>query len=276
MGMLSNETLEKVKSEGVSVDGVEDATPKDVEQQDNSSVPEKSQDQQDGAAKTVDSSDSTEKYRREAFKQASEWKKKYEDLEGRFSKLESTYTDKLESLVGMMTPKQESSMTPQDKQSLVQLFQMGMQVPEIAEMMGLNKHKEIEKSLQSERETRLNLQFDGEFDSVAKQMSESYGLKPDEVKSELLEFMQNSEFYGRKSYSHGLIKEAAKSLYFDRISELKTRETNLKLIQEQKLKKESNSESPSKGKSGKGPNIESNMKDFLSRRVQEEGGLELD
>ena len=170
--------------------------------------------QQDGADKSVDSNADSkkqfdpEKFRKEAFKQASDWKRKYEDLEGRFSKLESTYTQKLESLVGMMTPKQESSLSDQDKMSLVQLFKMGMQVPEIADMLGINKHQNLEKELQSERQARMEREFDSELESVIGKWTQSYGLNSDEMKQELLDFISSNEIYGKKDYRRGLLQEA--------------------------------------------------------------------
>src|SRR3990167_2338739 len=115
--------------------------------------------QQDGAAKSAESQKpqfDSEKFRKEAFKQASEWKQKYQGLEERFSKLEQSYTQKLESL---LTPKQEASLSDQDRQSLVQLFKMGTQVPEVAQMLGLDKTNRLESELQSERQSRMDREF---------------------------------------------------------------------------------------------------------------------
>ena len=228
--------------------------------------------QQDGAAKSAESQKpqfDSEKFRKEAFKQASEWKQKYQGLEERFSKLEQSYTQKLESL---LTPKQEASLSDQDKQALVQLFKMGMQVPEVAQMLGLDKTHKLESELQTERQSRLEREFDSELEGVVDSFVKNYGLKADEMRQELIEYISTNEVYGQKHYSKGLLKEAAKSLYFDRMAELQTRKANLDIIKEQQLKKQSNSESPSKGKAQKGGQVESKMSDFLSRRIKEEGG----
>lgn len=271
MSVIPDEMRNEALKEGVDVDNEKQSTP-DAKQVESSTTQENQNTQASEPAKIADSQDPAEKYRREAFKQAGEWKKRYEDLEGRFSKLESTYTNKLESLVGMMSPKQEASMTDQDKQALIQLFKMGRQVPEIAEMLGLDKTQKLEQTLQEERQSRLDREFDGEFDSVVKKWSDSYGLKSDEVKQELLDYINSNDFYGKKSYSPGLIAEAAKSLYFDRLSELQQKKVNADLIREQNLKKQSNTESPSKGKPNKGANLPSKMSDHLMDIVRESGG----
>ena len=235
--------------------------------------------QPDGAAKPADSPDYSaleKKYKDQSFKQAADWKRKYEDLEGRFSKLESTYTEKLESIVGMMSPKQESNLSDQDKMALVNLFKMGMQVPEIASMLGLDKTKTLEQTLNQERTSRMEREFESEFNSVVSSYSEKYGLPKDELEKELQEYIDSNEFYGSKQYAKGLVSEAAKSLYFDRLDELKTRQANLALIKEQNEKKKSGTESPSKGKPPSKPAVEKDMGDFIKRRIQEEGGLSFD
>lgn len=278
--MAYNELVEQALKEGVTVDGPSEVkeAPKESEpkvldeaKEDPSPSDPKKDVVQNGDADKVITSDSASKIRRESFKQAAEWKKRYEALEGRLTQQKSEIlSEVIKAMGGSKTPE----MPRDQRESAIELARLMTQVPEVAEMFGLKKAETLEQEvnrLNSEREEEA---FNREFDQVIDSYSTKFGLDKEEMKQELADFLDSEEYSAVFSKGHrpGVVKAAVKTMYFDRMDELKERSANLKLIKEQKEKKGLNTASPSKGAAQNGVARESNMRDFLMRRVNEEGG----
>lgn len=116
--------------------------------------------------------------------------------------------------------------------------------------------------------------FHSEVGSVASKASEM-GLDKNEVTEALYEAFENHPVYSKLPYHEGIVKSVFSDLYFDKIGEIKEREINRRLIEEQNKKKLANTE----GATGANAPPSSARKDgesrydHMMRRVKESGGI---
>ena len=132
-------------------------------------------------------------------------------------------------------------LDPQQRQAFVQLFQMGLSVPEVKDMIakayGLDRLDSLHKDYSSFKENWEGQQYDTEMKDVLKTASD-LGLDQDEVESELQEHVNNHPFFAEKSYFKGGVWAAFRDKYWDKVGELRERAENKKKIEERERLKQ--------------------------------------
>ena len=175
-------------------------------------------------------------------------------------------------LGGMFYRNGKDTVDPERRQAAIQLAQILRDTPEVGEILGFGGIKALQEELEAVKANRNKESFDAEFDKNLSLYGDKFGLSKDELTERFNDFIRENEFFGSKDYSRGMVNQAFRAMLFDQQTELKERETNLKLIKEKQTKQSQGTETTSKGNASKNVNIEKNMSDFLARRVREEGG----
>lgn len=173
---------------------------------------------------------------------------------------------------------QRQELPPDQKQALVQLFQMGMSVPEVKDMIaksyGLDRLDSLNKDYSSFKENWEGNQFNSEMSDVLKSAQE-IGLDPDEVQSELEEHVSNHPFFSNKEYYKGAVWAAFRDKYWDKVGELRERADNKKKIEERERLK--NGQTQGAAETGKAGEPALPEKDGVRRNleiIRRAGGVE--
>lgn len=280
-----SELMEQAKTEGISVDhpgneGAMDGSQgmdAKVDSSPTTAKVETGKDQTGNAEKTAPvtqeaESQSSSAIRKTAFKEAGEWKRRYSELERSHREM----NDMFKQLMERMSPKQSSGPQVSDEQRLAlrQLAQLIKSDPEVLKELGLDRIPNLEQATQSYETSRLESAFNGEFDDVINYGVKTFGLEREELEQELVDYIDQHPLYSKANYAKGAVQAAFRDLYWDRMDELKERAANLKLIQEQKAKKNGNIESSkSQDSTNSDKTLEPDMGSFIKRRISESGGL---
>lgn len=280
-----SELMEKAKTEGISVDhpgneAIQTESQGDVNKADSSTQSaskESAKSQPESAVKSpAESMDaestSNSAIRKAAFKEAREWKQKYSEIE----KMHREQVEFMRNFMSQNSNKSQSQPQQVDErsQAVLQLVDLLKNTPGALEALGFSKINDIEKRTASFEEQRAREVFDSEFDRILKYGTETFGLDEEELEQELVDYIENDPLLSQANFIPGAIQKAFRDLYWDRMDELKERAANLKLIKEQKLKKEGNTETPKQNDTSKNDTpSELDMGSFIKRRIAEGGGL---
>lgn len=253
MGM--NELMEQAAKEGIDVDSHAEPAPSEGAKAGESPAPvkeAKETTQPSGAENTAvpQVTDSAEKVRKEAFKQASEWKHRAKDLEKRLAETERVNNERYQRLLEERAfgKKETAGVDPNVEQDLLKLVQLIKQSPTAAKELGLGGIQELQKEIETLRTARVEETFNSELDKSLDTYSTRYGIPREELEERFTEFLgENEDDFGKKDYRPGLIDKAMKVMLFDDQAELAERSFNNKRIEEDKKKKSANAESASTG-----------------------------
>src|SRR3990167_9321550 len=147
---------------------------------------------------------------------------------------------------------------------------------QLSKMLGLDKVQSIidtlekrNQELESEKETEA---FDREETEI-KKLSNDFGLDYEtEVYPALSEWLtKNAKFQG---LGPGTLKFAFNNVFFSRMGELEERKANLKMIEEQKKRKQGNAEVSSKSEKSNASPLKGDIADITEQILKESGGLE--
>lgn len=190
-------------------------------------------------------------------------------FEQRIKSVEDRYVNQLEAMT-RRDPKAE--MPEEQSKALEDLAVLFSKSPNAMKSLGLDQMQTLAKENESFRTAFVQDQFNAEkakvLDSAVKN-----GMDRAIVEEEMSTFIEESSFYSDKEYTKGTYQSAFRDLYFDRIGEIKERAVNLKHIKEQKEKHSANSQQPSPGQTQTGHPQETSIRDFVTRRVRESGGV---
>lgn len=170
-------------------------------------------------------------YRR--FKELSESSKRANE---RADKLERELAEMRGFKDAMMAQNgRQNELPPEQKQALVSLFQMGMTVPEVKDMIaksfGLDRLDSLHKDFSSFKEGWEGNQYDAEMKEVLSHAKE-LGLDQEEVEEDLREHVESHPFFSKKDYFKGGVWAAFRDKYWDKSGELRERAENKKKIEE--------------------------------------------
>ena len=128
-----------------------------------------------------------------------------------------------------------SQVDPNTRRGIVELFQMGLTIPEVkqivAQAFGLDRLDSLHKDFSSFRETWEGNQYEAELGDVLR-FSKENGLDPDDVEDELREHVSNHPFFAKRDYAKGGVWAAFRDKYADRFGEFREGAENRKRIEE--------------------------------------------
>ena len=168
---------------------------------------------------------------------------------------------------------QGQPLNPEEEQRLLTIFEAAASVPAIAQKYGLGSSNELKTQIEQMKMERMQEQHDFELDKVVSKYASKFGFEEDDLRERYRDLITDEALFGNRDYRPGIVETAFRHMLFENLSDLKERETNLKLIQEKKAKKTQGVESTSKGPSSKNVKLEKNLSDYLDRREKEEGGM---
>lgn len=199
-------------------------------------------------------------------KREREWQRKFEERE-------RGYTSHLETLNQTLSQRNQSNPQSISQEELGYRKMVAEAIlgnPEIRKQYGLDDIRALKEELAELKSGNSTYALESELDSVAKSYGDKFGMKPDEVKSELMEFMDSDPIFGDKSYTKGLVAHAARAYYFDRSGELAERATQLRLQQEKELKSKAVVQGTQGQANGSPAQKYSNKREFLEAKFKEE------
>lgn len=171
----------------------------------------------------------------------------------------------------MMTQRNQSGpqVTDDQRQALLSLFQMGLSVPEVKEMIaksyGLDRLDKLDKDYSGFKDNWESQQYQSEMKDVI-EYAKTSGLDPEDVEEELRDHVANHPAFSQIGYSKGAVWAAFRDKYWDRLGELRERADNLKKIEERdRLKNGETQEAAATAKSGEIPLPE---RDGIGRNVE--------
>jgi hypothetical protein len=169
-----------------------------------------------------------------------------------------------------------NQLPPDQEQALLQLAEMMFGHKTVREKYGLDKVSEIEKKLTASSSEAEKQVYESEMESTVNDYASKFGYDKDELREDIEEFIQNDPWFADKSFHKGSVQKAAKLFFSEKSQELAERAANLKLIKEQKEKKQVTTESTSTGSKGRQKVSDKNLDSYLDRRIQDEGGIKFD
>lgn len=207
---------------------------------------------------------------RQLSKREQNWSKQVQELKDAYTKQLEAFNQNRSNAGKPEVDK----LPPEQEQALEQL--VSMLGPRLREKLGLGKIGELEKQLNSINQAGSLEAFEAEMSGVTKEYAEKYGYDAKELDEELRNYIETDPWFADKSYTKGSLIKAAKLYFADKGQELAERQANLKLIKEQKEKKQNTTEAPTKTTGNKSGSKHKRLEDFLDERVQSEGGIKFD
>lgn len=195
--------------------------------------------------------------------------KERRQFEEKFKSYEERLNQRQQAPTGNST---QPGLTPEEQQAVDMLIEKISMSPKALEKLGLTKINSLEERFNQSNSAAMEQAMESDLSSVVSEYASKYGYEADDLQDQLLDYMANDPWLSGKQYHKGAMQKVAKLFFADKGKELAERETNLKLIKEKQTKQQNGTEAPSKGNSGKPSTNEKNLKDYLLRRVREEGG----
>jgi len=207
---------------------------------------------------------------RQDSKREQKWAKQFQELKDGYTKQLELFNQQRSA----QGKPEVNQLPPEQEQALKQL--VDMLGPRLKEQLGIGKMESLEKQLQTMTQAGSREAFESEMGTVSKEYAERYGYDAKQLDEDLREFIETDEWFADKQYSKGSVKKAAALYFSEKGQELAERAANLKLIKEQKEKKQNGTESSSKSSVQKGGAKAKRLEDFLDDRVSEGGGIQFD
>ena len=203
-----------------------------------------------------------------------------DNFKSELQKAQETNQKLMQMLEGFNPNKQQAIQNPEQEQAAQQLMDILSRQPQFKGLM--DKLAQLEEKTGSFTSSQVESALDKEQDAILKRCSE-FGLNPSEVfgqtdeegnvivKGEIQRYIESHPVLSKIGIAPGVPEMAFRALYFDKQMELADKRANLKLINEQQAKKKGLTQPP--GSTSKGSKPKESMEEFLSRRIEEEGGL---
>lgn len=192
-------------------------------------------------------------------KREAQWEKKWQERD-------SEYTRRLE----LLTQRESPQRTLSEEEQAVEILKQKLGLDS-----ALKRLEELDKRSSSLTQAQTDSLASFEFEATVKELSGKYGMNPTEAEEQLRDFIDSHPLGGR-DYRKGAISAMGKLFAAEHAEEFAERAANLKLIKEQREKKQAGTESSSKGDKAKVTVSDKSIDDYLKRRAHEEGGISFD
>ncbi len=269
-----NELQSQAVKEGISVGAEETATPETSNNAASAESAPASQTQTptqaSSPAKTSMESAEVPFHKHPRFQEVLRKNKEYEQQVSELRAAQKAQEAYLQQMRSLQSP--QTGIPDEQRQAILQLAKLFKQVPEFQQELGLNQIEELKKQNEQLMTQRSEEAFNKEFDETLS-YAKSLGMDADDVMQELNDAIQRHPIYSQAQFKPGMVRAVFRDHYWDRMGELKKREVNSELIKEQERKRASNSETSSANTTVPKKKLEPSIEQFLSRRIQEEGGI---